>query len=223
MDPYIERAALWGDFQHSFAVYLAAAIQPLLRPRYLARLGRRTYVAGPEREQVRELGVHIVEAESANHAITVIEVLSPECKKAGPGRSAYFQQRDKFLAAKANIVEIDLLRQGEHTVRVLNEKLEALRPLHYMYLVAVTHDRRHQTIYPFRLQDPLPDIGVPLANDKEVTLDLQPVFTRCWSEGPYPELLRYDEPPPGTMTAEEVRWCEKQLWEAGFRTGVREL
>jgi Protein of unknown function (DUF4058) len=90
MDPYIERAALWGDFQHLFAVYLAAALQPLLRPRYLARLGRRTYFLGAEREQVRELGVHIVESSSPNRAVTVIEVLSPECKKAGPGRSAYF-------------------------------------------------------------------------------------------------------------------------------------
>jgi Protein of unknown function (DUF4058) len=124
------------------------------------------------------------------------------------------------LTAKVNIVEIDLLREGERTVRVSNEKLEALRPLHYLYLVAVTHDRRHQSIYPFRLQ-PLPDIAVPLANNhKDVTLDLQRVFTRCWNEGPYPELLRYDGPPPGTMTAEEVRWCEEQLREAGFRASV---
>jgi len=214
MDPYIERAALWGDFQHTFAVYLAAALQPLLRPRYVALLGRRTYVPSAGREPVkREFGVRIVQPDVLNRVITAIDVLSPMNKQAGQGRSVYFEERDKFLANNTKIVEIDLLREGEPTAWVSNETLEALRPLHY--LVAVTYRRR---IYPFCLQDPLPEIAVPLTdNDKDVTLDLQAVFTRCWNEGPYPELLRYDGPPPGTLAADELRWCEEQLCEAGFR------
>jgi hypothetical protein len=43
------------------------------------------------------------------------------------------------------------------------------------------------------------------------------VFTRCWEEGPYPELLLYEGPPTGPMTDEEVAWCENLLREAGFR------
>ena len=57
------------------------------------------------------------------------------------------------------------------------------------------------------LRRPLPKIAIPLArDDKDVTLDLQSAFTNCWDAGAYPELLRYDEPPPGTMSAEDAAW-----------------
>ena len=114
-------------------------------------------------------------------------------------------------------VEIDLLRQGEPTVRVPVRNLESLRPWHY--LVAVT--RRPslvQEVYAFPLQRRLPRFGIPLAEgDPDVPLDLQAVFTRCWDEGPYPELLRYDGPPPGPMSPEEVTWCENLLRQSGMR------
>jgi len=61
-------------------------------------------------------------------------------------------------------------------------------------------------------------IAVPLAeDDKDVVLDLQAAFTRCWDDNPYPALLRYDGPPPGRLTPEEVRWCEDMLRQAGLR------
>ena len=89
-------------------------------------------------------------------------------------------------------MEIDLVREGDPTVRISKEKIEGLRPCHY--LVAVT--RRwpsRQEIYPVPLPHRLPRVAIPLAeNDKDVTLDLQAVFARCWNEGPYPDLLRYD-------------------------------
>lgn len=36
MDPYIERPVIWPDFHDSLIIYTKAALQPLLRPRYLA-------------------------------------------------------------------------------------------------------------------------------------------------------------------------------------------
>ena len=51
----------------------------------------------------------------------------------------------------------------------------------------------------------------------DAPLDLQAVFTRCWDEGPYPELLEYDKPPPGKLPAEEMKWCVKMLRAAGYR------
>jgi len=46
---------------------------------------------------------------------------------------------------------------------------------------------------------------------------LQAVFTRCWEEGPYPELLRYAGPVPGELTEAEAGWCDRMLREAGVR------
>ena len=169
------------------------------------------------REEIRQPLLEIVEPAAGNRVVTAIEVLSPDNKQTGAGRSSYLQKREEFWNSGVNLVEIDLLRQGDPTVRVATEKLERLRPWHY--LVAVT--RRwpsRQEVYAVPLPRRLPRIAVPLgAEDADVGLDLQAVFTRCWDEGPYPELLKYDGPPPGKLSPEEVQWCEQQLRAGGFR------
>src|SRR5438105_4192448 len=38
MDPYIEQPDLWPDFHHGLAEAIAARLNPLIRPRYFARL-----------------------------------------------------------------------------------------------------------------------------------------------------------------------------------------
>jgi hypothetical protein len=103
-------------------------------------------------------------------------------------------------------------------VRVAKAKLDKLRPWHY--LVAVRrHSPARQEIYAFPLERRMPRVAIPLGqDDKDVPLDLQAVFKRCWEEGPYPELLRYDGQPPGTLTAQEQVWCEEMLRNGGYRT-----
>lgn len=172
------------------------------------------------RDEVREPLIHIIEA-STGHIVSAIEVLSPDNKRTGAGRTAYLQKREELWAAGANLVEIDLLREGEPTVRVSSKKLESLRP--WNYLVTVTrYWPSRQEVYAWPLNRRLPRISVPLAaDDHDVPLDLQAVFARCWDEGPYPQLLRYNGPPPSTLPATDVSWCEQRLLEAGMRTGAR--
>jgi hypothetical protein len=168
-------------------------------------------------EEIREPLIHIIEPAAGNRIVTAIEVLSPDNKQPGPGRVSYQRKRDELWSGGANLVEIDLLRDGERTVRVSPEKLEGLRPWHY--LVAAT--RRwpsREEVYAVPLQRRLPRVAIPLAaDDRDVPLDLQAAFTRCWNEGPYPELLRYHEPPPGTLAPEETAWCQQTLKAAGPR------
>jgi hypothetical protein len=259
MDPYIERPIIWPDFHDSLVVYIRAALQPLLRPRYVALGQERLYVIESERpiypdvsvvgtahprrgvgssvavlepdapavfqlwrEEIRQPLIHIIEPAAGNRLVTAMEVLSPSNKTPGPGRDSYLEKRDELWAAGANLVEVDLLRDGDPTVRISEEKLGQLRPWHY--LVAVTRNSPpRQEVYAIPLERRLPRVSIPLAaDDKDVTLDLQAVFTRCWDEGPYPELLQYAGPPPGTVTADEVRWCERLLQEAGFRPRASE-
>jgi hypothetical protein len=60
-------------------------------------------------------------------------------------------------------------------------------------------------------------VAIPLAeDDNDAPLDLQAAFTRCWDEGPYPELLHYDGPAPGELTEAETLWCGQRLREAGM-------
>lgn len=254
MDPYIERPAIFPDFHDSLITYIRAALQPLLRPKYVALAADRLFVVESDRpirpdvsvvrtglpnraegqaavlepdapavfelwcEEIREPLIHIVEPAAENRIVTAIEVLSPDNKQAGPGRNSYLRKREEYWSGGTNLVEIDLLREGDSTVRVSAEHLGGLQPWHY--LVAIT--RRwpsRQEVYAVPLQRHLPRVSIPLAaEDKDVTLDLQAVFSRCWDESPYPELLRYDGPPPGRMTAEEAQWCEERLRAGGFRS-----
>ena len=72
-----------------------------------------------------------------------------------------------------------------------------------------------QEVYAWPLERRLPRVAIPLADDdRDVSLDLQAAFTRCWDEGPYPELLHYDRPAPGELTATEEDWCSQRLGDA---------
>jgi len=169
------------------------------------------------RDEVREPLIHIIEPAEDNRLVTAIEVLSPENKTRGPGRISYLRKRDEFWQGGASLVEIDLLRAGRPTLRVSSEQLDSLQP--WRYLVAVT--RRwpsRQEVYAVPLERRLPRVSIPLAeDDQDVLLDLQAAFTRCWDEGPYPELLHYDGPAPGELTEAERQWCNQRLREAGLR------
>ncbi len=174
-------------------------------------------VFGLWRDEIREPLIHIIEPAEENRLVTAIEVLSPENKTRGSGRTSYLRKRDEFWQGGASLVEIDLLRSGRPTVRVSSEQLDTLRP--WRYLVAVT--RRwpsRQEVYAVPLERRLPRVAIPLAgDDNDVPLDLQAAFTRCWDEGPYPELLHYDGPAPGELTEAERDWCDQRLREAGMR------
>jgi hypothetical protein len=172
------------------------------------------------RDEIREPLIHIVEPAANNRVVTSIEVLSPSNKSPGEGRREYLLKREQLWRGGVNLIEIDLLRAGEPTVRLSEEKRKELKPWHY--LVAVT--RRwpsRQEVYEILLEKRLPRVAIPLTpDDKDVVLDLQAVFTRTWDEGPYPELLRYDGAPPTTLTPEQAVWCHERLQEAGYRPGA---
>jgi hypothetical protein len=254
MDPYIERPEIWPDFHDSLITYIRAALQPVLRPRYVALTQDRLFVVESDRpirpdvavvrtsspkptagtslavleadtpavfelwrEEVRQPLIQIIEPAAGNRVVTAIEILSPDNKAKGAGRISYLRKRKEYRAGGANLIEIDLLRVGRPTVGVSQKRLATLRPWHY--LVGVRRRRpARQEVYALPLTHRLPRVAVPLSkDDPDVVLDLQAVFTRCWEEGPYPELLRYDGPPPGNLTAEELRWCEDMLCQAGLR------
>jgi hypothetical protein len=169
------------------------------------------------REEIREPLIHIVDPAENNRVVTAIEVLSPANKATGTGRTNYLQKREEFWNSGTNLVEIDLLRDGDATVRVSAEKLAELGA--WRYLVAVTrHWPARQEVYAVPLERRLPRVGIPLAgSDPDVTLDLQAAFNRCWEAGPYPDALRYDNPPPGKPTAKEMEWCDLLLKAAKLR------
>lgn len=134
-------------------------------------------------------------SDSGERVVTVIEILSLSNKTPGEkGRELYLQKQREVLTSPIHLVEIDLLRGGEHTTPMLRERLER-KAGSFDYHVSV---RRFDQpgrffVYPWQLEIPLPEIAIPLLpGDGEVPLDLQAVFTRCYGTGPYRRRVLYD-------------------------------
>ena len=208
MDPYIERPEIWPDFHARFVTFLCGLLQPVLRPKYIALTQDRLYVVESDRPIRPDVSVVRTSArQPVGAASGLLEVDAP---------AVFEWWRDEIWQGGANLVEIDLLRAGQPTVRLSREQLDSLRP--WRYLVAVTRrwPSRHE-VYAVPLERQLPRVAIPLADDdRDVALDLQAAFTRCWNEGPYPELLHYDGHAPGELTEAESQWCRQRLEESGF-------
>jgi hypothetical protein len=163
-------------------------------------------------EEVRQPLIHIVEPAAGNRLVTAIEVLSPDNKRPGDGRDSYLCKRNELWPSQSHVVEIDLLREGARALRVSADRPERSKP--WCYVVAVSRQPAKCELYLFSLEDRLPRVRIPLAHDDpDVVLDLQAAFDRCWEAGPYPELLRYGEPPPGHLTRDQMEWCRHRLAE----------
>lgn len=152
--------------------------------------------------------------------VTAVEVLSPSNKAPGDnGRKAYLKKQKEFVAAKANIVEFDFLRGGEHATAVPWASLveEYGHGFPYHVSVYLARGRRYfGAIY--TLRKPLPPAVFPLdAGVKPVTIALQPLLDRAYDAGRYAELLDYAAPPDPPLSPEDQAWADAIL-KAKFPT-----
>jgi Protein of unknown function (DUF4058) len=156
--------------------------------------------------------------EGGPRLITSIEVLSLTNKTPGEhGRSLYLRKQGEILESRTHLVEIDLLRAGEHTTAVPRADAVA-RTGGFDYHVCIHHwdNLEDYFVYPIRLPDPLPEIAIPLLpGDPPVPLDLQAVFNRCYDAGPYRREVRYREVEPvPPLTPEHAQWAAERLGAA---------
>jgi hypothetical protein len=162
--------------------------------------------------------VEILSLGDGGRVITVIEVLSPSNKTAGSaGRQLYLTKQQELFESQTHLIEIDLLRRGEHTVLAPREKL--LLKGYWDYLVCLHRggQGRQSEVWPIRLRQPLPRIRVPLADDDpDVVLDLQEVFNRCYDQGGYARRMNYRREPHTPLPADDAAWAEALLREKGL-------
>jgi hypothetical protein len=163
-------------------------------------------------QEERQAFLTLRDALYQERVLTIIEVLSPS-NKTGRGYDQYRAKQQELLDSETNLIEIDLLRAGWHTVAAPADSLRE-RGASWNYLVCL-HDiahRWHLTTWPLTLADSLPEIPIPLGPDfAPVTLDLQAVFSECYDTGRYGTLLRYHEPPEVPFSDSEAQWVEDRL------------
>lgn len=126
--------------------------------------------------------------------ITTIEILSPSNKTPGQhGRDLYLKKQREILDSRVHLVEIDLLRGGEHTTAVpLDWALTKAGPFEYHVCIHRFDKLEDFFVYPIQLPEALPEITVPLLpGDGDVLLDLQAAMNRAYDAGPYRREIDY--------------------------------
>lgn len=168
--------------------------------------------------EIRETYIEILDRQTANRVVTVIEVTSPANKSAGPGRVSYQAKQQEVLASQAHLVEIDLLRAGTHVLAV--DRGAAQAQGNYDYLACVSRAKPPRDLfelYPRTIRERLPRVRVPLAEgDADVALDVQAVLEQTYERGSYAARLDYARPAmPGLSGADEA-WLRERV---GARQG----
>lgn len=130
--------------------------------------------------------IEIVDISSNDRVVTAIEVLSPSNKIGRESRLAYKRKRAAYLESGVNLIEIDLVRDGDPIVAIPLPLIP--KPYWGDYITCV--QRATQTfqfeLYPMPLRQPLPDISIPLRRtDKDVLLQTQALIDQCYQDGRY--------------------------------------
>lgn len=170
-------------------------------------------------EEVRETFIEIRDLTEGGRVVTVIEFLSPANKTPGEGRDLYLRKQEDMLSSETHLVEIDLLRQGEHTVAIPPYYLIPYQPWHYVISISRATHRDRFEVYPLTLRQRLPRIVIPLLDpDPDIVLDLQAVFNRCYENGAYADLIDYSADPEVPLAPDDMAWATELLRQKGLRS-----
>ena len=213
MDPYLEDKDIWPGFHHSLADEIKAQLNPVIGPKYYADVEalvqRVVQLSG--QAKLRSVRLYVT---GTDQLVTTIEILSPINKRPGEGLEAYRRKRLLILQSPVHLLEIDLLRGGEHPGAEINQP-----PLETDYILLLnrgdTGDYRFSEIWPVALNEALPLLPVPLLSpDPDVTLDLGAAIRSVYARAGYDWRIDYHQPvPPPELRPEMAVWLRQHLPE----------
>lgn len=220
MDPYLEDEAVWPAFHHQLVMCLYQMLLPGLVDRYRARVHQRRYVT----EQVLFTSVRSEEhhedyleirQRGDGELVTLIEVVSPGNKTTQPGRDSYLAKRKEGREECANLVEIDLVMQGQPT---LDYSRDGLPDWDFAVTVTRATQPERYEIYTSTLRKRLPRFRLPLAkDDRDTVLDLQTAFTRCFDQSGLAAKIDYRREPPMRVADADRAWLDELLKQHKLR------
>lgn len=220
MDPYLESETLWPLFQHHFVTCLYQILLPGLTDRYRARVCQRHYVTEQAlftsvvREEHHEEFIEI-RSRTEGRLITLVDIVSPTNKMTMAGRQVYLDKRQEGKTAHANLVEIDLVLQGQPT---LDYSRDGLPDWDYAVTVTRSTQPERYEIYTATLQKRLPRFRMPLAgDDRDTVLDMHGVFARTYDQGNFGSKIDYHRDPTITLCDEDRRWVDDLLKQQKIR------
>jgi hypothetical protein len=226
MDPYLEQERAWSDFHESFMPAARDALAAQVRPHFIAKINEHLFIHELPEDARRFVGAAAVQAPARVRLpavnterlsfieirdrddwqlVTVIELLSPSNKYAGPDREQYLAKRRQLPASAVHFVEIDLLRGGPRM------PMEDLPECDYCVLVSRVETRPVADLWPIRLRERLPEVRVPLRPPHaDARLDLQQVLQRVYDAAGYEDYIYRGQPQP-QLNPEDAAWAQQIL------------
>ncbi len=158
-----------------------------------------------------EVRVPVVEIRDRENQqlITAIEVLSPVNKRK-PGLEDYRKKRTALNRNGVHLLEIDLLRRGEHPFNY------PTFPRWAQYFVLLTRGGQlRMEVWAMTVRDKLPIVPVPLKSpDPDVRLDIGAALQQVYERSRYDLSVRYGaEPPPPALSEDDREWLNGLLQE----------
>jgi hypothetical protein len=168
-------------------------------------------VSLPVPEEHREAFLTIRERESMQ-VVAVVELLSPSNKRTGEdGRREYLRKREEILLSDVHLVELDLLRGGQRLPTI-----ELLPKGDYFAFVCRASRRYKAEVFAWDLRNPLPEIPIPLsADDPDVSIDLQAVFSSTFDRAGYDYSLDYGLDLAPELDDDETGWVRSAIESKG--------
>ena len=221
MDPFLEDEKLWPSFQHQLVNCLYQILLPGLVDRYRARVGQRHYATEQAlftsvvREEHHEEYIEIRQR-TDGRLITLVDVVSPANKTTTQGRQSYLDKRREGRSAGSNLVEIDLVLQGQP---MLDYSRDGLPDWDYAVTVTRSTQPERYEIYTATLQKRLPRFRLPLAaDDRDTVLDLHAACARAYDQGNFAGKIDYQRDPVTALSDDDRQWLNEHLKKEKLRS-----
>ncbi len=168
--------------------------------------------------EISESFINIRTLAKPRRIVTVIEILSPANKSGGTGRDSYLKKQREVLESDANLLEVDLLRRGQHTVAAPRAGVLQFGTWDYLACLNRAAARETYEFWRIGLRQRLPRLRVPLSEgEPDASLDLQAALDRVYDSGRFLEETDYVAPPAVPLDGEDAAWADALLRERGLR------
>jgi hypothetical protein len=148
--------------------------------------------------------LEIIELEDRK-PITVIELLGPTIKTAGPNRDQYLAHRCRIFLSSIDLVEIDLSRSGLPLVA------QNAPTCAYCVILSRATDRPKILLWPIQLRDRLPAIRIPLPSPHaDAVVDLQQLFHETFDAAGYEDYI-YNNAPQPQLSPDDADWARQLI------------
>jgi hypothetical protein len=172
----------------------------------------------PVEEPITERHIEICDRSSGGRVVTAIEFLSPTNKIPGEGREQYKQKQREYLGGGVNLVEVDLIRTGQHTISLPQRAIPKDRRTGLYACIRRSENLGLAHVYDIALNRPLPSVAIPLRpTDQDIGLDLQLLMTQAYDRGRYAATIDYTQDADPALPPNAAQWAEQLLRTSGKR------